>query len=219
MLLSVLDRCGFQVPELKWNLKRLDRAVQSFRQEDLQRLVLLLGTPDRPILRVGPIAVEPTDLKVVGTYLRLWYYRNRLNRVYWNIILRGGMPGYSVFLHELWELRWYFEHGLNPFLKDPRRDPYQTDQSLGYPQAHPRGILMENRYLLTRAREEKKDISLKELILTNPHSPRGQRMKDWRMLRNIFCDQLLRPDYRNHRSGRRAAQEWYKKHNFYKGLR
>ena len=54
--------------------------------------------------------VEKEDLVVVGTYLV-----HHQTVPYWDIILSGGVRGYSLYLHEFVELKWYEGRNLNPF--------------------------------------------------------------------------------------------------------
>src|SRR4051794_8249834 len=69
----------------------------------------------------------PRCLWAVATYLLHW-----AAGPYWEVIRAGGLPGFSLFLHERTELAWYFENhraaGLDPFVA--------ADQIAGYEAAH-----------------------------------------------------------------------------------
>jgi hypothetical protein len=115
--------------------------------------------------------VERGDLEVVGKYLA---WAGTLP--YWDIILAGGIRGYSLYLHELFELSWYAGRGLNPFDVLTQVDHY--------PEAHSSGLLGEHRFLQALAcylsgviRRPGPDFSLRELILSNPHGDPPER--DW----------------------------------------
>jgi hypothetical protein len=107
---------------------------------------------------------EPDDLFLVGQYL-VGYASD----FYWDIILRGGVRGYSLFLHELMELKWYNERGWNPFDMDV--------QIANYPMAHSWALLFEHRFLQVVAGVTGHRFSLRELILGNPHGDPPER--DW----------------------------------------
>jgi hypothetical protein len=118
---------------------------------------------------LGPFpAVEEGDLVLVGRYLV-----HHGGDPYWDVIMRGGVRGYSLYLHELTELRWYAEHSHNPF--------DAATQIQHYPLAHSLALLEEHRYLQRVARERGQDFSLRELILANPHGdpPAGDWVGDW----------------------------------------
>lgn len=53
---------------------------------------------------------DENDLKIVGKYLI-----NVRTGEYWLGILKGGVRGYSLYLHERVELDWYNHQRLNPF--------------------------------------------------------------------------------------------------------
>lgn len=108
--------------------------------------------------------VERDTLVMVGTYLV-----HHQTVPYWEIILQGGVRGYSLLLHEGVELQWYAEHRLNPF--------DASVQIQHYPVAHSLGLLVEHRLLQVVARAMGHDFSLRELLLGNPHGDPPQR--DW----------------------------------------
>jgi hypothetical protein len=108
--------------------------------------------------------VEQDDLTVVGTYLT-----HHQTVFYWDVILAGGVRGYSLFLHEAVELQWYAERNVNPF---------DASQQIGpYSEAHSLALLVEHRFLQGVARAMGHDFSLRELIVCNPHGDPPQR--DW----------------------------------------
>ena len=108
--------------------------------------------------------VTKDTLVIVGTYLK-----HHQTVLYWEIILQGGVRGYSLLLHTHVELQWYVEHNLNPF--------NATVQIQHYGLAHSPGLLVEHRFLQVVARVMGHNFSLRELILGNPHADPPQR--DW----------------------------------------
>lgn len=108
--------------------------------------------------------VEKDTLVVVGTYLM--HHQRDLD---WDVILQGGVRGYSLYLHEFVELMWYAERHFDPFDADM--------QSKHYPIAHSLGLLSEHRFLQVVAQAMGYNFSLRELILGNPRSDLPQR--DW----------------------------------------
>jgi hypothetical protein len=112
--------------------------------------------------------VDKDDL-VVGTYLL-----HHQTPSYWEIILQGGVRGYSLYLHEFVELTWYAERHLNPF--------DATVQILHYPTAHSLGLLVDHRFLQVVARAPGHDFSLRELIHGNPHGDPPQVRELYRRL-------------------------------------
>jgi hypothetical protein len=116
------------------------------------------------------------DARTVGTYL-VWS-----GTAYWTWVAEGGVRGYSLYLHELTELKWYLDHGFNPF--DVR------EHNRNYWRAHSLALVLEHRFLQVVARTMGHDFSLKELILNNPHgTPPG---RDWHAVQN-YCADLLAP--------------------------
>lgn len=108
--------------------------------------------------------VTQETLVIVGTYLV-----HHQTAAGWEVILQGGVRGYSLLLHEGSALQWYAEHRLNPF--------DATVQIQHYAAAHCLGLLVEHRFLQVVARAMGHDFSLRELILGNPHGDPPQR--DW----------------------------------------
>lgn len=80
------------------------------------------------------------------------------------------MRGYSLYLHEFVELKYYEEQQLNLF--DARV------QIRHYRAAHSLGLLVEHRFLQVVAQEIGENFNLQELILGNPYGDPPQR--DWR---------------------------------------
>jgi hypothetical protein len=114
---------------------------------------------------LGPFRwADQDDLIVVGQYLV-----GHRSDVYWHIILQGGIRGYSLYLHDLMELKWYNKRGFNPFDSDV--------QIAHYPVAHSWALLFEHRFLQVVAGMMGYDFSLYELILGNPHGDPPAR--DW----------------------------------------
>lgn len=70
--------------------------------------------------------VKKDVLVIVGTYLV-----HHQTVPYWEIILEGGVRGYSLLLHECVELHWYAERGLNPFNAAVQIPHYPAAHSLG----------------------------------------------------------------------------------------
>jgi len=161
------------------------------------------------------------DLFLVGQYMRTWD-----TTAYWEIMLRGGMPGYTLCLHELAELEWYFEHHpeacLDPFDAVPRRQSsgrVDFDQVEGYEKAHAWALLVEHRYIQLRAREEGENFSLRELVVANPHgwdsdAEDGWSNWDWDMLENAYRDSLTETDRGWDPMAFEQACTWYAGHGY-----
>jgi len=111
------------------------------------------------------------DMILVGTYLIWWD-----TMAYWEIILQGGVCGYSLYLHELMEVDWYFRRDADPL--------NAKEQASGYRAAHAEGLLYEHRFLQVVARTMGYAFSLRELIIYNPHGdpPKDDWEGDWNVL-------------------------------------
>jgi hypothetical protein len=153
------------VDQLQHDLPRIREAVRAYNLSDLVRPLFaqdwLLSWDESP-------RVDQGRLVLVGAYL----IRSR-GLVFWERILAGGLGGYLLFTHEWAEIQWFLEkHAdlfLNAFL--------DLDQAIGYEVAHPIAILLEHLYEQVRAREDGKDFTLRELVLTNPQTYDGDG--DW----------------------------------------
>jgi len=138
--------------------------------------------------------VGKDDLVIVGTYL-VYHYTDS----YWEIILDDGVRGYSLYLHELIELKWYAERNLNPF--------DATVQIKHYPEAHSLGLLVEHRFLQVVAQATGYDFSLRELILGNPHGDPPQR--DWDDVQKHYQRELSQADAAFDPNHEPQVQEFY----------
>lgn len=138
------------------------------------------------------------DLLMVGTYLIWWD-----TIPYWEIILRGGVRGYSMYLHELIELDWYFTQDADPF-------DFQ-EQTAGYREAHAEALLYEHRFLQTAARRMRHTFSLRELIIYNPHGDplRDNWEGDWEVVVARKRRDLSRSDRTLRASSEGAVLEFY----------
>jgi hypothetical protein len=145
--------------------------------------------------------VEKDDLVVVGTYLV--HYQTVS---YWEIILKGGVRGYSLYLHEYVELTWYAEQKHNPF--------DAAVQIRHHPEAHSLGLLSEHRFLQIVARTMGYDFSLRELILGNPHGDPPQR--DWQDVQTHRQQELSLADTALNLSRLPQMQEFYHRLGFKK---
>ncbi|MCI0563869.1 MAG: hypothetical protein MN733_35800, partial [Nitrososphaera sp.] len=72
--------------------------------------------------------VDQERLKQVREYLCEWDTVG-----YWQVIIQGGVRGYSLFHHEWVELKNYWSNGLDPLDQD--------QQVSGYYQMHSQGLL------------------------------------------------------------------------------
>ena len=147
--------------------------------------------------------VRREDLIVVGTYLLWWD-----TAPYWEIILQGGVPGYSLCLHELVELDWYFKQDADPF-------NFQ-EQTAGWREAHAEALLHEHRFLQVVARTMGYAFSLRELIDYNPHGdhPKGNWEGDWEVVFAQKRQDLSRADTTLHSGSERAVREFYTRLGF-----
>lgn len=139
------------------------------------------------------------DLIVVGTYL-IWWETDP----YWEIILQGGVRGYSLYLHELMELDWYFKGDANPF--------NFYEQTAGYSVAHAEGLLYEHRFLQVVARTMGYSFSLRELIIYNPHGDLPQ--DDWETVLAQKPHDLSHADKTTRPDSEREVREFYNRLGF-----
>jgi len=148
----------------------------------------------------GPFRwVEKDNLILIGRYL---VYHQTVP--YWEIILKGGVPGYSLYLHELAELTWYAKEKCNPFDSE--------QQIRHYPVAHSWGLLVEHRFLQVVAWALCYDFSLRELILGNPHGDPPER--DWDDVRRHWRKELSRADTILNPSHEPRVREFYRRLGF-----
>jgi len=150
---------------------------------------------------VDMIPVHKDDLVLVGKYLVWWDTEH-----YWEIILREEMRGYSLYLHELFELDWYFRQDADPF-------NFQ-EQTAGFREAHAEALLHEHRFLQKVARTMGYSFSLKEIIIYNPHGdpPKDDWEGDWEVVRKHR--KLSREDRHMNSDGEKKAREFYKRLDF-----
>lgn len=116
-----------------------------------------------------------TDLRKIGAYMIFPEISSGVRNPWWPLILKGGVAGYSLYLHELTELKWYMDHGYNPF--DSR------EQRRFYPRAHTMALLAEHRYIKSLATAEGYSFRLSELLRLNLHLDRELNNLDWRRTR------------------------------------
>lgn len=129
------------------------------------------------------------DMMLVGTYLIRWR-----TEPYWEVILQGGVRGYSLYLHELTELAWYFAQDADPF--------HAQEQTAGYRAAHAEALVQEHRFLQVVARTMGYAFSLRELMTYNPHGdpPQDDWEGDWEVVLAqkqqdlSSADTILRPN-------------------------
>ncbi len=167
------------LPDVPLDLARVSQAVAAFRW---------IGFAE-------PTSwVEQEDLIVVGKYL-VGYGTT----VYWDIILRGGMRGYSLYLHELMELRWFNLRRLNPFDQDVQREYYEP--------AHSWALLFEHRFLQVVAGMKGYTFTMRELILGNPLGDPPER--DWNDLLGNQGAELSAADQEYHADRMPLVAELY----------
>jgi hypothetical protein len=83
------------------------------------------------------------------------------------LLYEEDIQGYTIFLHELTELRYYFQEGLDPYNR-PLEPP--SLERKAYITGNSRALIAEHRYLQDAARVDGWHFSLKALILYNPGS-------------------------------------------------
>jgi hypothetical protein len=155
-------------------------------------------------------------LFLVGQYLWTWGSSS-----YWDIILRGGIPGYSLCLHELAEIEWYFENynrrRFDPYDTVAKKQPsgvWRLDQMEGYKEAHAWGLLVEHRYIQLRAREEGEAFTLRELVEANPHGW-GISDQDWEVLETAYGSHIAAVDKATSPANLERARAWYDRHGYH----
>lgn len=209
---------GIEVPTHDLDHSRIAEALESFAGADCPRALtrIIDGSEFLPKCSPGRL-----DLFLVGQYMETWE-----TTPYWDIILRGGMPAYSLCLHELAEIEWYFRRYntngcLDPYDKQPKeRRPgeFSFDQQEGYDDAHAWALLVEHRYIQRRAREEGEDFPLKGLVLRNPHGWDGKvhmdNHPDWICLSDKYGSRLADVDKRITSDTLGSIRAWYKRHGY-----
>lgn len=140
------------------------------------------------------IRVHNGDFTLVGKYLVFWETTH-----YWNIILDNSVPGYSLFIHEVTELEWYFSRGLNPFS--------YKDQLKGYEKAHSLALIEEHRYLQKVVSDEEHCFSLRELIVSNPNTDAPE--DDWELVEKQRKRKLSRADCVLNEKKLPLVKKWY----------
>jgi len=159
--------------------------------------------------------VGPMGLLLVKEYLNTWE-----STPYWESILRGGLAGYSLALHETVEIEWYFENygngKLDPYDDQPKKRASgvpNLDQQEGYGEAHPRALLVEHRYLQSWANEEGESFTLRELVEENPHAGETAR-EDWEMLDGVCGAEIEPHDKKTNSANLSRVRAWYERHGF-----
>jgi hypothetical protein len=128
----------------------------------------------------GPQPLMTVDLLGgVAAYLLHWD-----GQYWWDIICTGGVAGYSIYVHECTERRWYEEHGFDPLNAEHQREQYDD--------AHGESLIYEHRLLQSIASGKGFTFSLKELMLHNPHGTPPEY--DWRIIERKHLHRLTEED-------------------------
>jgi len=178
--------------------KDLDIPKVEVSAGDLQRAVEVYN-------HVGAVwgPIDEKDLTLVGK--SLLHYGNDF---YWSWIVEGGIRGYSLYIHELTELKWFFKQALNPF--EPE------DQIQGFAEAHSSALIAEHRFLQTVVIRDGHDFSLCELIIENPHAGGpGEGEKDWAYVQKYQGGSLTLFDRRLHINSLPQVRDWYHAYGFF----
>lgn len=117
---------------------------------------------------------DRSNVVKVGQYLLAW-----AGLPYWTRILLGGVPGLSLWLHEVAELHAYRLGNRDPFLS--------SDQSEYYPIAHSLALVVEHSLLQAIAQSNGLNVSLRMLIEYNPHGdpPSADWEGDWQLVERV----------------------------------
>jgi hypothetical protein len=139
------------------------------------------------------------SLVLVGTYLT-----HHFALPYWDVILEGGARGYSLFLHELVEVKWYRDQGYDEL--------NAAVQISHYSEAHSFGLLAEHRFLQLVGRTMGHSFTLRQLMVGNPHGDPPQR--DWDDVWTHRRAELTEADAAPHQSDQADVQEFYRRLGF-----
>ncbi|MFH1922088.1 MAG: hypothetical protein ABIP48_19655 [Planctomycetota bacterium] len=208
----MMARDEIRVPIHQDGQAQIRGALDAFAAAGCCRGVTLTvaGSGSVPKCHLGPMG-----LLLVREYLDTWE-----SSPYWEIILRGGMAGYSLGLHELVEIEWYFENygkkKLDPYDGRPKKRASgmpSLDQQEGYEEAHPRALLVEHRYLQLRAHEEGENFTLRELVEENPHAGVTAH-QDWEMLEGVYGSDIPPKDKETNSANLSRVRAWYERHGF-----
>jgi hypothetical protein len=143
--------------------------------------------------------VDVDDARAVGTYL-VWAGTTH----YWTWVVEGGVRGYSLYLHELIELKWLLDHNIPPFVV--------RERNRNYWRAHSQALVVEHRFLQVVARRLGHDFSLRELILNNPHgTPPG---RDWAAVEKHRGDLLAPSDLKADPKRNAVVKQFYEELGF-----
>ncbi len=147
--------------------------------------------------------VEKDDLVVVGTYLV-----HHKTVPYWDVILRGGVGGYSLFLHEAVELDGFARRSVNPFIA--------AEQIANFRPPHAEALLAEHRLLQVIARTMGCDFTLRELIEYNPYGdpPAADWEGDWEVLAKHLPHLLTPNDQTLDPARESAVRDFYRRLGF-----
>jgi hypothetical protein len=163
-----------------------------------------------------PIPVTENNLSLISKMLKAIQLDNTY---YWDAIVRGGLAGYTVYIHELVREGWCFEN-IPPY--DPGslvvagiiqriEHPYSLIAEYRFTQ-----MVITSRLWQTTMEHEDQHFTLRELVLANSLSanPEG----DWTDIEEfdrVYGRSFLRPDDRVVRPGKvEAAKSWYLRNGF-----
>jgi hypothetical protein len=143
------------------------------------------------------------NLERVRAYLSHWEAE-----CYWSVVLQNGARGYSMFLHERAEIDTYKRLGADHL--------DHGQQAAHYGPSHAWGLLEEHRFLETVARVMNCPLSLRELIMHNPHGdpPDDEWEGDWELLARELPDQLSGADWALEPGRADEARDFYRRLGF-----
>lgn len=151
-----------------------------------------------------PICINWEDFELV------WKYCDMYDDPALLYLEQDKIPGYSVYIHELIELEWYFEKDLHPY----NRPLLNEEESYG--QAHSHALIAEHRYLQEMAKAEGEHFSLHELIQYNPVA--GDPKRDWIYIREYRASELFEFDQSFRCDYEQRVTNWYQRKGFSRGL-
>jgi hypothetical protein len=100
----------------------------------------------------------------------------------WDVIIGGGVRGYSMFLHEWVEIQSYRKNNWDPFDQDQQRDHYDPMHSLA--------LFSEHHFLQAVAAAMGYLFTMGELVTYNPHGDPPGGALDWDLMERELADWL-----------------------------
>jgi hypothetical protein len=121
-----------------------------------------------------PLHFDRDDVEWVSRYVKRYDDEDQTT---WRKVLEGGETGASWFIHELTELRYLTDTGVDFTDRLARAEIF--------PQAHGLGLIAEHNYLYRLALRMGYNVNEGSLLRYNPTVSAKQNMQDWDMAKKL----------------------------------